>query len=75
MQAEVFSGELTELYDRTAPRLAVPNGNDAWYLADLLEHYGINWGGWDELLTKWRAQSQTASQLRLYDLRALVRSG
>jgi hypothetical protein len=53
----------------------VPNGNDAWYLADLLEHYGIAWGGWDDLLNKWQANRQDASQLRVYDLRELVRSG
>jgi hypothetical protein len=74
MQAYVFAGELTDMYARATPRLAVKNGNDAWYLADLLEHYGIPWGGWDDVLDKWRAQSQAASQLRLYDLRALVRS-
>src|SRR5207244_7025673 len=74
MQAAVFPGELTDTYERATPRLVVPNGNDAWYLADLLEHYGIAWGGWDELLARWRANSATASQLRLYDLRALVRS-
>ena len=73
MQAAVFPGELTDLYSRATPLLVVQNGNDAWYLADLLEHYGIAWGGWDDLLAKWRAQSQAASQLRLYDLRALVR--
>ncbi len=75
MQAYVFAGELTDLYSRATPLVSVPNGSDAWYLADLLEHYGIPWGAWDDLLTKWRAQSQAASQLRLYDLRALVRSG
>jgi hypothetical protein len=74
MQAYVFAGELTDFYSRATPRVVVQNGNDAWYLADLLEHYGIAWGGWDELLAKWRAQSQAASQLRLYDLRALVGS-
>jgi hypothetical protein len=74
MQAWVFPGELTDSYSRAMPLLVVPNGNEAWYLADLLEHYGIAWAGWDELLTKWRAQSQAASQLRLYDLHALVRS-
>ena len=75
MQAYVFAGDLTDIYSRATPRLVVQNGNDAWYLADLLEHYGMAWGGWDDLLDKWRAQSQAASQLRLYDLRALVRSG
>jgi len=74
MQAAVFAGDLTDMYARATPRLAVPNGNDAWYLADLLEHYGINWGGWDDLLAKWRANSAAASQLRLYDLPALVQS-
>jgi len=73
MQAAVFPGELTDMYARATPRLVVQNGNDAWYLADLLEHYGIAWGGWDDLLDKWRAQSQAASQIRLYDLRTLVR--
>jgi hypothetical protein len=50
----------------------VPNGSDAWYLADLLEHYGVSWGGWDDLLAKWRANREIASQLRVYDLRALM---
>jgi hypothetical protein len=75
MQASVFPGELTDLYARTTPRLAVQNGNDAWYLADLLEHYGINWGGWADLLDKWQSNREAASQLRVYDLRGLVRSG
>jgi hypothetical protein len=74
MQAAVFAGDLTDMYARATPRLVVPNGNDTWYLADLLEHYGIAWGGWDDLLAKWRANSAAASQLRLYDLPALVQS-
>jgi hypothetical protein len=74
MQAAVFAGDLTDMYARATPRLVVLNGNDAWYLADLLEHYGIAWGGWDDLLAKWRANSAAASQLRLYDLPALVQS-
>ena len=75
MQAEVFPGELTDLYARATPRLTVANGNDAWYLADLLEHYGISWGGWDDLLAKWQANRETASQLRVYDLPDLARAG
>jgi 4-amino-4-deoxy-L-arabinose transferase-like glycosyltransferase len=77
MQAEVFPGELTNMYARATPRLEVPHGNDAWYLADLLEHYGVAWGGWNDLLTKWQANREAASQLRIMDLRELVsnRSG
>jgi hypothetical protein len=75
MQAYVFAGELTDLYSRSTPRLVVQNGSDAWYLADLLEHYGIAWGGWDDLLAKWQANRQAASELRLYDLRGLVSGG
>jgi hypothetical protein len=75
MQAYVFAGELTDLYSRSTPRLVVQNGSDAWYLADLLEHYGIAWGGWDDLLAKWQANRQAAGELRLYDLRALVSGG
>jgi hypothetical protein len=75
MQAAVFPGELTDLYEQATPRLVVQNGNDAWYLADLLEHQGITWGGWDRLLSKWQTNRQPASQLRVYDLRELVRSG
>ncbi|HEX8967730.1 MAG TPA: hypothetical protein VF937_07620, partial [Chloroflexota bacterium] len=71
-QAEVFAGDLTDLYARVPPRLAVANGSDAWYLADLLEHFGTPWGGWNDLLAKWQANRETASQLRVYDLRALV---
>jgi hypothetical protein len=74
MQAEVFPGELTDIYARATPRLSVANGNDAWYLADLLEHYGINWGGWNELLATWQSNRDAASQLRVYDLPALARS-
>ena len=74
MQASVFAGQLTDLYARSTPRLAVENGNDAWYLADLLEHYGSPWAGWTDLLAKWQANRAAASQLRLYDLRELVRS-
>jgi hypothetical protein len=73
MQAEVFAGQLTDMYARATPIVTVANGNDAWYLADLLEHYGLDWGGWDELLAKWRANRDAASQLRVYDLPDLVR--
>lgn len=74
MQASVFPGDLTHAYSHARPLLSVPNGNDAWYLADLLEHYGIVWGGWDDLLAKWQANRDAASQLRVYDLRELIRS-
>jgi hypothetical protein len=74
MQAEVFAGDLTDLYARTRPRLTVANGNDAWYLADLLEHYGVTWGGFGDLLAKWQANRAAASQLRVYDLRELAAS-
>jgi hypothetical protein len=74
MQAEVFAGELTDLYARTTPRLVVPNGNDAWYLADLLDHYGTTWGGWSELLARWEANRDAASQLRVYSLAELTAS-
>src|SRR5260370_7832862 len=49
MQAEVFAGDLTDAYARATPRLIVPNGSDAWYLADLLDHYGMAWGAWNPL--------------------------
>jgi Dolichyl-phosphate-mannose-protein mannosyltransferase len=68
MQAEVFAGELTDGYARATPRLSVANGSDAWYLADLLEHYGMAWGDWDALLAKWQANREAASQLRVYDM-------
>ena len=74
MQAEVFAGDLTDFYARTRPRLVVSNGNDAWYLADLLEHYGVTWGGWNDLLAKWQANRDVASQVRVYDLRELAAS-
>jgi 4-amino-4-deoxy-L-arabinose transferase-like glycosyltransferase len=74
MQAEVFPGELTDLYARATPRLVVPNGNDTWYLADLLEHYGVAWGGWSDLLLRWQTNREAASQLRILDLRDLVSS-
>jgi hypothetical protein len=74
MQAEVFAGDLTDLYARTTPRLVAANGNDAWYLADLLEHYGSSWGGWNDLLARWEANRATASQIRLYSMRDLVPS-
>jgi Dolichyl-phosphate-mannose-protein mannosyltransferase len=74
MQAEVFPGELTRSYAAATPRLVVPNGNDAWYLANLLEHYGIAWGGWDRLLADWKAHRDAASQLRVYDVEELIRS-
>jgi hypothetical protein len=75
MQASVFAGELTNIYAQATPRLSIPNGNDAWYLADLLEHYGISWGEWTPLLAKWQANREDASQLRVYALPDLVRSG
>jgi hypothetical protein len=72
MQAYVFPGELTDRYNHAAPSLSIANGNDAWYLADLLEHYGSNLGGWNELLTRWQANRDGATHLRVYDLRALA---
>jgi Dolichyl-phosphate-mannose-protein mannosyltransferase len=74
MQAEVFAGDLTDLYARTTPRLVAANGNDAWYLADLLEHYGMSWGGWDDLLARWQANRAAASQIRMYSMRDLAPS-
>ena len=68
MQAEVFAGDLTDGYARATPRLIVPNGSDAWYLADLLEHYGMAWGDWNAVLAKWQATREAASQLRVYDM-------
>ena len=41
---------------------------------ELLEHYGSAWGGWNDLLAKWQANRDTASQLRVYDMRNLVPS-
>jgi hypothetical protein len=72
MQAAVFAGDLTDLYARATPRLVVANGSDAWYLADLLEHYGMPWGGWNDLLAKWDANRGIATQLRVYDMGDLV---
>jgi hypothetical protein len=66
MQAFVFPGELTQRYERATPLLSVPNGNATWYLADLLEHYGVAWGGWDQLLARWQAGQAAASELRVY---------
>ena len=71
MQAYVFPGQLTARYDQARPALSVPHANDAWYLADLLEHYGVAWGGWDQLLSMWRANRDAASQLRVYATREL----
>jgi hypothetical protein len=66
MQASVHSGDLADIYARTQPRLAAANGSDAWYLADLLEHYGVTWGGWSNLLARWEANRADATQLRVY---------
>jgi hypothetical protein len=72
MQAYLFPGELTDRYDRATPRLSVAHGNEAWYLADLLEHEGVTWGGWNDLLKLWQAHRDSATQLRVYDLRDLL---
>ncbi len=74
MQASVFAGEMTDIYARATPRLVVANGSDAWYLADLLEHYGMTWGGWNDVLAKWDANRSTASELRLYDMSQIDRA-
>jgi len=71
MQAWVFPGELTERYSRAQPLLAVPNGNATWYLADLLEHYGVQWGAWDDLLALLSRGQDPASELRVYALGSL----
>lgn len=75
MQAAVFPGEMTDIYARAKPRLVVSNGSDAWYLADLLEHQGIAWGGWTDLLAKWEANRGVASELRVYAMSDLVSPG
>jgi hypothetical protein len=75
MQAYVFSGELTDIYAHATPIASAPNGNDAWYLADLLEHYGSTLDGWTDLLAKWQANREQASQLRVYQFSTLVGSG
>jgi hypothetical protein len=72
MQAYLFPGALTDHFDRVAPRLSVPNGTDTWYLADLLEHHGIAWGGWGDLLDQWAIHRQAASSLRLYAMADLL---
>jgi hypothetical protein len=71
MQAHVFPGELTERYDSATPIFRAPNGNATWYLADLLEHYGVAWGGWDPLLALWANHRASATELRVYTLREL----
>jgi hypothetical protein len=71
MQAWVFPGELTARYERATPLFVVPNGNATWYLADLLEHYGVPWGTWDRLLADWSRYQGAASELRVYATRDL----
>ncbi|MDQ3812304.1 MAG: hypothetical protein M3336_18640, partial [Chloroflexota bacterium] len=71
MQAQVFPGALTERYGRARPLLVAPHGSPTWYLADLLEHYGVAWGGWNELLATWSTGQVAASELRVYRLRDL----
>jgi dolichyl-phosphate-mannose-protein mannosyltransferase len=68
MQAYLFPGELTARYDRARPFLSVPNGNATWFLADLLEHRGLTWGGWSDLLADWAAHSPAATRIQLYTL-------
>jgi hypothetical protein len=72
MQASVFAGDLTDIYARARPLAAAPNGSDAWYLADLLEHYGVGWGNWSELLARWNANRTDATQLRLYAMSDVI---
>ncbi|HEY3063334.1 MAG TPA: glycosyltransferase family 39 protein [Chloroflexota bacterium] len=71
MQAYVFPGELTQRYDDAQPLLRAPNGSATWYLADLLEHRGVAWGGWDRLLADWTAHQAAATELRIYTMRDL----
>jgi hypothetical protein len=66
MQASVYAGDLTDIYARARPLVSVANGSDAWYLADLLEHYGSTWGGWNDVLAKWDANRADATRLRVY---------
>ncbi|MBV9899438.1 MAG: glycosyltransferase family 39 protein [Chloroflexi bacterium] len=72
MQAELFPGQLTDIYARATPRFVVANGSDAWYLADLLEHHGMRWGGWSDLLATWSTNRGVATQLRIYAMSDLV---
>jgi hypothetical protein len=72
MQASVFAGDLTDIYARARPLTVASNGSDAWYLADLLEHYGVPWGSWSQLLAKWDANRADATQLRLYAMADVI---
>jgi len=74
MQAYLFPSTLTDRYDGARPLLDVRNGNDIWYLADLLEHGGVAWGDWRGLLNTWTAHRDGATRIRLYALGDLVDS-
>lgn len=67
MQAYLFPNPFTGAMDTQPPVFAVPHGNGAWFLADLLEHQGSAWGGWALVLDHWRTYADRATQLRLFD--------
>ncbi len=66
MQGYWTPGPVTEHAARVAPVFEAPAGNDILFLAFLLERHGVAWGDWDAIVDERNANSQPATQVRLY---------
>ncbi|MDQ6669571.1 MAG: hypothetical protein M3069_02210, partial [Chloroflexota bacterium] len=72
MQGYWTPGPATDAAARATPVFEKPNGNDALFLADLLERHGIGWGDWNGVLDEWRQNRGPATRMRLYRSADLV---
>ncbi len=72
MQAYWTPGPATTAAEHATPVFQESNGNDALFLADLLESQGIAWGDWNGVLDVWRQNRGPATLLRLYRSADLV---
>jgi hypothetical protein len=71
-QLYLFPNALLTQIGEAQPIAAWPNGNAAYYLADILEHSGIGWGEWDRVLALQKRYADAATELRLYRLQDIL---
>jgi 4-amino-4-deoxy-L-arabinose transferase-like glycosyltransferase len=71
-QLYLFPNALLTQISEAEPVATWPNGNSAYYLADILEHSGIRWGEWDRVLALQQRYAGPATELRLYRLQDIL---